>query len=99
MLQFPTVVGSTRTPGVGVYIRAGEDTDGGPVSLYIGGMYSHSMTPDTAAVSTAGSAEDVMASVDDDDGGVERFVIADISRDDAWLSLPLAEAATLADWQ
>ena len=61
-------------------------------------MYSHSMTPDTAAVAAAGSAEDVMASVDDD-GSVERFVIADISRDDAWLSLPLAEAATLADWQ
>lgn len=39
-----------------------------------------------------------MGSVDDD-GTVERFVIADISRDDAWLSLPLAEAATLADWQ
>ncbi|EMA53074.1 MULTISPECIES: DUF7556 family protein [Halococcus] len=56
------------------------------------------MTPDTAAVATAGSAEDVMGSVDDD-GTVERFVIADISRDDAWLSLPLAEAATLADWQ
>lgn len=69
-----------------------------PVSLYIVGMYSHSMTPDTAAVATAGSAEDVMGSVDDD-GTVERFVIADISRDDAWLSLPLAEAATLADWQ
>jgi hypothetical protein len=61
-------------------------------------MYSHSMTPDTAAVATAGPPEDVMASVDDD-GDVERFVIADISRDDAWLSLPLAEAATLADWQ
>jgi hypothetical protein len=61
-------------------------------------MYSHSMTPDTAAVPAASTADDVMASVDDD-GTVERFVIADISRDDAWVSLPLAEAATLADWR
>lgn len=61
-------------------------------------MYSHSMTPDTAGLATASTAEDVMASVDDD-GTLERFVIADISRDDAWVSLPLCEATPLAEWQ
>lgn len=60
-------------------------------------MYSHSMVPDTAAV-LAESAPDVMASVDDD-GSTERFVIADISRDDAWLSMPLSEATILSDWE
>lgn len=70
----------------------------GPEYLSGGGMYSHSMTPDTAGLATASTADDVMASVDDD-GAVERFVIADISRDDAWVMLPLSEAATLSDWR
>lgn len=61
-------------------------------------MYSHSMTPDTAGLATASTADDVMASVDDD-GAVRRFVVADISRDDAWVSLPLCEAAPLAEWR
>ena len=61
-------------------------------------MYSHSMTPDTTAVPPSVAADDVMASVDDD-GVAERFVIADISRDDAWVSIPLCEAASLSDWQ
>ncbi|EMA40220.1 DUF7556 family protein [Halococcus hamelinensis] len=56
------------------------------------------MTPDTAGLATASTADDVMASVDDD-GAVRRFVVADISRDDAWVSLPLCEAAPLAEWR
>ncbi|WP_227374989.1 DUF7556 family protein [Haladaptatus halobius] len=57
------------------------------------------MTPDTAAVSVsvADSAE-VMASVDDD-GRTERLVIADISREDAWISMRMTDAASLSDWQ
>lgn len=61
-------------------------------------MYSHSMTPDTAAALPESAADDVMASVDGD-GAAARFVIADISRDDAWLSIPLTGAAALSDWQ
>lgn len=61
-------------------------------------MYSHSMTPDTTAAPSPVVADDVMASVDDD-GATERFVIADISRDDAWVSIPLCEAASLSGWQ
>jgi hypothetical protein len=60
-------------------------------------MYSHSMTPDIATALPP-ATDDVMASVDGD-GVAARFVIADISRDDAWLSIPLTEAATLPDWQ
>lgn len=44
------------------------------------------------------AADDVMASVDDD-GTREEFIIADISRDDSWISMPLREAAALPDWQ
>jgi hypothetical protein len=57
------------------------------------------MTPDTTAVS-APVAEDaeVMSSVDDD-GRVERLVIADISRDNEWLSMPVADAASLPEWR
>lgn len=61
-------------------------------------MYSHSMTPDTTTASPSVAADDVMASVDGD-GLAERFVIADISRDDAWVSIPLREAASLPNWQ
>jgi len=62
-------------------------------------MLSQSMTPDTTAVS-APVAEDaeVMSSVDDD-GRVERLVIADISRDNEWLSMPVADAASLPEWR
>lgn len=61
-------------------------------------MYSHSMTPDATTAAAPVAANDVMASVDDD-GCVERFVIADISRDDAWLSMALDGAASLPAWR
>ena len=61
-------------------------------------MYSHSMTPDATAAAAPVVADDVMASVDDD-GNVERFVIADISRDDAWVSMALDGAASLPAWR
>ena len=49
------------------------------------------------SVSVADDAE-VMASVDDD-GSTERLVIADISREDAWLSMRVTDAISLPDWQ
>lgn len=58
----------------------------------------HSMTPDTAAASDHLEDGDVMVSVDGD-GPTARVVIADISRDEAWISFPLGEAAALGDWQ
>ncbi|MFB6101780.1 MAG: hypothetical protein ABEJ73_04375 [Haloplanus sp.] len=54
------------------------------------------MAPD---VTTAGGEEsDVMASVDEG-AGTPEFVIADISRDDAWVSIQLGDATGLDDWR
>ncbi|GAD51244.1 hypothetical protein MBEHAL_0004 [Halarchaeum acidiphilum MH1-52-1] len=53
------------------------------------------MASDTTVVPSAdGSAGEVMAAVDED-GGVERYVIADVERDEAWLAAPTADAAML----
>lgn len=54
------------------------------------------MVADTAAVDE-GDAE-VMASVDAAPGRTA-LVIADVSRDDAWLSMRADEAARLSDWR
>lgn len=57
------------------------------------------MTPDTtvASESVADRAE-VMASVDTE-GSTRRLVIADLSRDDAWISMPVAESVRVPAWQ
>jgi hypothetical protein len=54
------------------------------------------MTQNATAVADASHAE-VMASVDSAPTQPE-FVIADISRDDAWLSMPVSEAPSLREW-
>jgi hypothetical protein len=54
------------------------------------------MTPNVAAASDASRAE-VMASVDSTPARSE-FIIADISCDNAWLSMAAAEAPLLRDW-
>lgn len=54
------------------------------------------MAPDVTAV--GGQSSDVMASVDDGTGAPE-FVIADVSRDDAWVSIQLQDATGLDDWR
>ncbi|WP_264782429.1 hypothetical protein [Haladaptatus sp. T7] len=57
------------------------------------------MTPDTAAVSVSlANDSEVMASVDDD-GETERFVIADVSRDDAWICMRVSDTAALPNWR
>jgi len=40
---------------------------------------------------------DVMAAVEE--GAVERFIIADVSADEAYLALPLGDAASLPAWR
>lgn len=51
---------------------------------------------------TPGSALDgeteVMTSIDDD-GSQRRVIIADITRNGAWISVPLSEAASLRAWR
>ena len=54
------------------------------------------MTRNVTAVTDASHAE-VMASVDSGSARPE-FVIADVSRDDAWLSMPVSEAPSLREW-
>jgi len=56
------------------------------------------MAANTAAATLPTTANDVMASVDDDGTG-EEFIIADVSRDNSWISMPLKEAAALPNWQ
>ena len=55
------------------------------------------MAPDMVAEAQAEANAEVMASVED--GSTETFVIADISRDDAYLTVPLADAASLPEWR
>lgn len=49
----------------------------------------------TAAVD---DEHEVMVSIDDAHGA-QRVIIADVTTDEAWLSVPLSEAASLSDWQ
>lgn len=55
------------------------------------------MEQDTLSQTTAGSDTEVMAAIES--GDVEQFVLADISRDDAYLTMPLTESASLTSWQ
>lgn len=52
------------------------------------------MAPDTARASALAPDCEVMSSVDDD-----RFVIAAICRDGAWLSVPAGEALDIESWR
>ncbi|MFW5937300.1 MAG: DUF7556 family protein [Halanaeroarchaeum sp.] len=57
------------------------------------------MTADaTPTTGHASAAPEVMASVDDE-GRESRFVIADISRDEAWVSASADAATALAAWR
>lgn len=52
------------------------------------------MVPDSAPASETRGESEVMAAVDSD-----QFVIADVCRDEAWLTMPVSEAVTLQEWQ
>ena len=52
----------------------------------------------TDAANPAHAGTDVMASLDDD-GPESRLVIADISTDDAWVSVTEADATPLSAWR
>jgi hypothetical protein len=55
------------------------------------------MAPKGVAEAEMAAGAEVMASVED--GPSETFVIADISRDDANLTTPLEDAASLPAWR
>ena len=51
------------------------------------------MVPDSAVAGSAGAHGEVMAAVDGD-----TYLIADVSSDDAWLSMPTDDTPALADY-
>jgi hypothetical protein len=55
------------------------------------------MEPDTVVPSEVAADANVMASVEE--GPTDQFILADISRDDAFVTLPLADAASLPAWR
>lgn len=56
----------------------------------------HIMSTKATPASAVDVESEVMTSIDDADGE-ERVVIADISVDEAWLSMPLRDAVSLPD--
>ena len=56
------------------------------------------MSTDAAQPTPTVSGTDVMASLDDD-GPESRLVIADITRDEAWVSMTEADATPLSAWR
>jgi len=55
------------------------------------------MEPDTVAQTKVAADAEVMASVEE--GPTDTFVIADVSKDGAYMTLPLVEAASLPEWR
>jgi hypothetical protein len=57
-------------------------------------MFSH-MGSDTVVSTEVAAEAEVMAAVEDN----TEFILADISRDDAFITMPLTEAASLPAWR
>ncbi len=55
------------------------------------------MEPDTVAPVEVAEDAEVMASVEE--GTTDTLVIADVSQDDAYMTLPLVDAASLPEWR
>lgn len=59
-------------------------------------IFTH-MEPDAVVGREVDADAEVMSAVED--GQTERFVIADVTRDDAYVTVPLADAASLPAWR
>ena len=57
-------------------------------------MFSH-MGSDTVVSTEVAADAEVMAAVEDE----TEFILADISRDDAFMTVPLTDAASLPAWR
>ena len=55
------------------------------------------MAPDMVAEAEVEARAEVMGAVED--GSTEPFILADVSRDGAYLTLPLEDAAALPAWR
>jgi hypothetical protein len=56
------------------------------------------MAANTPVAMSPARTDDVMASVDNV-GTTKKLIIADISCDDSWISLPVTEAVSLPNWR
>lgn len=56
------------------------------------------MSQETDGVAVVAEDAEVMASVENGTTG-EKFILADITRDDAYVTLPLEDAAALPEWR
>lgn len=59
-------------------------------------IFSH-MEPDSVVPTEVAAESEVMASVEE--GNVDRFILADISQDDAYITIELDDAASLPGWR
>lgn len=57
------------------------------------------MEPNTVAKAEVAADAEVMASVEAEAEAGETFIIADVTTDDAYITLPLADAASLPAWR
>jgi hypothetical protein len=55
------------------------------------------MESDTVAQAETGAETEVMAAIEE--GPVETFIVADVGRDEAYVTVPLSEAASLPAWR
>lgn len=55
------------------------------------------MESDTVVSSELAEDAEVMAAIED--GTVDEFILADVSRDDAFVTMPLTDAASLPAWR
>lgn len=55
------------------------------------------MEPDTIVPAEVEASSEVMASVEE--GPVDKFILADITEDDAFITLQLGDAASLPAWR
>jgi len=55
------------------------------------------MEPDTVAPVEVATDAEIMASVEE--GTTDTFVVADVSCDDAYMTVPLVDAASLPEWR
>jgi len=55
------------------------------------------MEPDTMAPPEMAASAEIMAAVED--GPVDTFILADVGQDDAYMTVPLDDAASLPAWR
>lgn len=55
------------------------------------------MEPDTVVPTEVAADAEVMAAVED--GPIDQFIVADVTKDDAYITLPLEDAASLPAWR